>query len=362
MSRRRREEAPGQDSFLDVVANLVGILIILVMVVGLKTRDALVQAQSQVADRTVEAAVAGPQRAPDGAASPAVDELVANDPPVAADPPHGAARSLPPVDVDGARDKAQALETDIQALTAKLGVQQTEIAYRRKERDRFQMLVALAERNLAEKRRELDEKRKRELADREEMLRLQQQLDAVRREVSALDAATGPRRVIEHLPTPMARTVFGKELHFRLHSGRLAYLPMDELMQRFQADLRDRAARTSSSELHGSIGPLQGFRAAYLARRQSRQLELLVEFTPVTAQLGEPVTTALSGPSQFQNVVGSHSPKQTTVTIWTYPDSFEQFREVKQWLFQKGYLTACRPLPEGIPISASLNGSRSAAQ
>ena len=35
MTRIRREvDAPGQDSFLDVVANLVGILIILVMIVG----------------------------------------------------------------------------------------------------------------------------------------------------------------------------------------------------------------------------------------------------------------------------------------------------------------------------------------
>ena len=45
MARRPRNsdaEAPGQDSFLDIVANLVGILIILVMVVGARAKDALV--------------------------------------------------------------------------------------------------------------------------------------------------------------------------------------------------------------------------------------------------------------------------------------------------------------------------------
>ena len=38
MRRRARQIAdePGQDSFLDIVANLVGILIILVMIVGLE--------------------------------------------------------------------------------------------------------------------------------------------------------------------------------------------------------------------------------------------------------------------------------------------------------------------------------------
>jgi hypothetical protein len=48
VSRHRRRgssssEAPGQDSFLDIVANLVGILIILVMVVGARARQALQQ-------------------------------------------------------------------------------------------------------------------------------------------------------------------------------------------------------------------------------------------------------------------------------------------------------------------------------
>lgn len=41
MSRRTslsQAEAPGQDSFLDVVANLVGVMIILVMVVGTQAR------------------------------------------------------------------------------------------------------------------------------------------------------------------------------------------------------------------------------------------------------------------------------------------------------------------------------------
>ena len=46
MRRRRRQTAaePGQDSFLDIVANLVGILIILVMIVGAQAKDAMVQA------------------------------------------------------------------------------------------------------------------------------------------------------------------------------------------------------------------------------------------------------------------------------------------------------------------------------
>ena len=52
MTRRKPPvvEAPGQDSFLDVVANLVGILIILVMVIGVRAKDAMLEA-APVADQ-----------------------------------------------------------------------------------------------------------------------------------------------------------------------------------------------------------------------------------------------------------------------------------------------------------------------
>jgi hypothetical protein len=41
-SSRPQIEDPGQDSFLDIVANLVGILIILVMVIGARATDAMI--------------------------------------------------------------------------------------------------------------------------------------------------------------------------------------------------------------------------------------------------------------------------------------------------------------------------------
>jgi hypothetical protein len=46
----------------------------------------------------------------------------------------------------------------------------------------------------------------------------------------------------------------------------------------------------------------------------------------------------------------------------TYPESFGDFRTLKKALFDLGYTTAARPLPPGILIGGSPNGSRSAAQ
>ena len=50
------------------------------------------------------------------------------------------------------------------------------------------------------------------------------------------------------------------------------------------------------------------------------------------------------------------------MTLWTYPDSFEMYRDLKTELYKLGYPTAGRPLPAGEPIAGSPSGSKSSAQ
>jgi hypothetical protein len=54
--------------------------------------------------------------------------------------------------------------------------------------------------------------------------------------------------------------------------------------------------------------------------------------------------------------------QDTTITVWTYPDSYPEFRQLKEHLYQRGFLSAARPLPHGHPIGGSPHGSKSAAQ
>ena len=79
-----------------MVANLVGILIILIMVIGAQATDAMVDV--------------GPQ--PDD-------------------------RPAPRVDVAAARAARPTVEADIRAIDAKMKRQELETAYRRKERDKM---------------------------------------------------------------------------------------------------------------------------------------------------------------------------------------------------------------------------------
>ena len=78
--------------------------------------------------------------------------------------------------------------------------------------------------------------------------------------------------------------------------------------------------------------------------------------------LGEPADQALKPTSLFRSRLSGHDPKRSTVTIWVYQDSFDQFRQLKTELFKMGFLTAARPMPMGVPIGASPEGNRSTAE
>ena len=83
---------------------------------------------------------------------------------------------------------------------------------------------------------------------------------------------------------------------------------------------------------------------------------------PVSDDLGELVKTALQPNSQFQARLGIEDPQNTTITVWVYPDSFEQFHSLKSQLYKQGFLTAARPMPAGRLMGGSPRGTRSAAE
>lgn len=338
MRRRPKSEveAPGQDSFLDVVCNLVGILIVLVMLIAAQAKRGM-----------IEAATAQPANAA-----------------VAASAAEAAA----------AEQAAVAVENSIRELQARIQRENLEGALRQQERDRVQLLVTVAEQRLNEHRNELS-------AADQARYDLETQLAASRRELDLLQTASlsaqrKPPQVLEHLPTPMARTVFGREIHFRLLGGRLAYVPWEEMIERMKADAPNHLQKLRDAQrAEMSLAPLNGFGARYILRRADIKIETKVGtatrggielekiyFVDAEDTLGQPIGQALQTGSEFQSRLAAFKPQQTTVTIWVYPDSFEAFRLLKADLFKRGYLTAARPLPFSHPIGGSPDGTRSSAE
>jgi hypothetical protein len=152
---------------------------------------------------------------------------------------------------------------------------------------------------------------------------------------------------------------------------------MQELLEEFKIDARGKAENLRRlPELTETIGPVAGFRIRYTLERKQVALEnsrrtgvtgtyaslKCLSVIPVDSRMGEPLERALAEGSELRQTLARFRPGRSTVTIWTYPDSFEEFRRLKKVLYHMGYETAGRPLPFGIPISASPEGSRSAAE
>ncbi len=324
---------PGQDSFLDVVANLVGILIILIMIVGAQAKDAMVQAD--------------------------------------AEPPGVEQREL-----EEQKNAFATVQHELQALLDRTQKQEIEVAYRRSERDRILTLITAVEQDLQTQREQLS-------AEQQAALHVQGQIDAARREQEdlrmsreAVERSSAPVEVVMHRPTPLAKTVFGREVHFQLQGGRVVFVPIDELVEEFKTEAKQKAWKLRQApSITETVGPVRDFRLKYTLKRTNYNVETragtvyqerveLDHFVlvPVRDNLGEPLDAALQPQSDFRTILSAYSPHDATVTIWVYPDSFDQFRRLKDELYKLGFLTASRPLPAGQPISGSPNGTQSAVQ
>jgi hypothetical protein len=332
-ARHSTTDEAGQDAFLDIVANLVGILIILIMIVGAQAKDAMLRAEVPT------------------------DEVRGDE-------------------VEAEKNAAVAVRYDLQRLKERMRKQDLEVAYRRAERDRMLALMRSTNASLEEQRQQLSQ-------DEQVAHRLQLQIAAAQKRQEDLKMSrevvqrnTAPIRLVRHRPTPLAKTVFGREAHFRLKGGRLVFVPLNELIEQFKTEAKQKAWKLRQAPaITETVGPIRDFRLKYTLKKETYslptragtayqervQLDRFV-LIPVRDDVGEPFDAALQPQSQFRSILSTFNPNEATVTVWVYPDSFDQFRLLKEELYQLGFLTAGRPMPDGQPISGSPDGTRSVAQ
>jgi hypothetical protein len=341
--RRAEENADdmiGQDSFLDVVTNIVGILILLVMVVGMR------------AGKAAATAVVGP----DGRQSQNVS----------------AEQQLQDV-----YRTALNTERDLHDSVRRAVDSRDEAMLREHERLWLAQAVAEAEQVIAARRAKLSTNDQRDFDIRRDLSDAQLRLDELTREQVAL-LAEGPEvEEIKCEPTPVARAVSGKEIHVLLANDHIIILPADELIEQMYADFAQNAWRLKNEdEMVRTIGPLNGFRLQYSfevrdvvvttrsgVTTSGRKPEFLgLFFLPVSTPIGEPAEHALNVGSEFRQQLATVDPSRTALTVWTYPGNYDRLRELRKVARELGYQTAIRPLPKGCPIGFSPTGSRSVSE
>ncbi len=313
----------GADSFLDVITNFVGILLILVMVVGERALNAPLP----------EVPVPGQQ------------------------------------ELKAAQAEAATIEQDVRKIDAQLTILQRETAPRTLERNALQTLITAIEHGMAQQRATLDEASREQFDTTRELTLAEDELARLKEARAEAETTDAPETIkVESYPTPLGRTVDGKEAHFQLLGGRLTYVPFEALIDRLKGNMRQFASRMKTTpRIIDTLGPIGGFRMRYAVDRfdtaGGSYLQVArVELLPTSNRLGEPIDEALAPGSRFREKLEMVSPQRYTITVWTYPDSFGDFRRLKKELYHMGYPVAGRPLPAGMPIGASPHGSKSSAQ
>jgi len=195
------------------------------------------------------------------------------------------------------------------------------------------------------------------------------------REMKSLQTQEVPTQTLLHDATPIAETVYGSEQHLRLLGGRLDYVPLNQFVERLKEDAARNAWRAQESEeMTQTLGPIDGFLMEYTLTLQEapvmtpqgpavQRMVALDRFVliPVEGHSRPLLKDQLQDGSELSERLRGLEPG-TTMTVWTYPDSYSEFRELREWLSKRGFRAAARPLPEGELIAGSPRGSRSSAQ
>ena len=337
MARRRRDtDPPSHDSFLDIVANLVGILIILIMVVGIQAKSAMVTVSIQ-------------EKKPEEKKKP---------------------------DAATPKKVSKGITANLHAVEKQIRDHQAHAKIREAERNKTLQVITAIRRSIDQERKSLQDDERNQFDKNRKLIRGRSQLNQLVQQTISVRNAKIPAIKVEHLPTPKAGTVFGRELHVRLKQGLVCFVPLQALVDRMKAQLPEKFQKLRRQNVvHEVIGPIDGFKMKYtltigMARRETRygpQTQKIGQFSmaeliPVRSSMGEPLERALTSGSQLDQRLRLRNPRKTTVTVWVYPDSYAEFRRFKVQLFKRGFLVAARPLPQDQKIGLSSNGSRSAAQ
>jgi hypothetical protein len=353
MIRRRRPSREihfSFDSFLDVVTNVCGIIIRLILVVWVGARS---YSSVQEIYRKGPAALGITAREP---SDPLQQELD--------------------------RHRLELAEAQARLLEQLRQLQLTEDSNQQAEHEAAELDSQLAD--LDRQSAALDQKVKDKTANAEALVLsaadLRDRQKHLRDELQAMEKLPPLKKTLRYR-TPVSHPVQAEELLFECCQGRVSFVDVATMLGEIKDGLEEKGKVLRNTwQVSDLTRPAGAFRLRYTIERQRDTLSTAfalnspsgrTEFNyflsewvaePVAAVRGEEVGIALAEGSQFRVLVDALDPQQSVVTFWVYPDSFALYRQLRDYLYERDITVAGRPLPEGVPITCSRRGSRSRGQ
>ena len=271
MSRRRTTLEMGHDAFLDIVANLVGILIILVVVLGSQSHSTM--------EETVDAAKV----------ELSTDQQMST--------------------LAQYASQAASAQSDSNRFEARIKQMDAEIEHRKRQRGAMMDLVAKAQEAWNQTKAETDNNTVLLAEQNRKLKEATEELAKLRGQSQNLENQKEPIATLTHLPTPMAKTVFGEEVHFRLKDNRLSVVPIKQLLNEIRRDFSRMASSRRNGSMDAVVGPMRGYIANYQARKSREvvssgssvgtgvRLELVrMSVQPMSEPHGQPVGDVIRNP------------------------------------------------------------------
>jgi hypothetical protein len=351
MIRRRRapRDIPFSfDSFLDLVTNVVGIILRLILV-------------AWVGARTYKGPPPPPPPAP-----PALEEA-----------------ALPPEPPDPLAPEVERRQRELAGAEADLLEQ-----VRRWEAARQRHQAAAGELDALAARRQGLEAEGRSAAGAQagapaaalSLAQIAERSKRLTTEIEALRRAPSEKQALRYR-TPVSRPLQSEELMFECRRGRVAFIDVGTMVEEIRQGLREKGELLRSQwEVREATVPVGAFRLRYVVERERgpllgsgpagapddrggfRYSLTGWEVEPVDPDRGETAEAALKPGSAFRKVAERIDSQMTAVTFWVYPDSFPAYRRLRDYLYDRDVVVAGRPLPDGTPIASRREGTASRGQ
>jgi hypothetical protein len=201
--------------------------------------------------------------------------------------------------------------------------------------------------------------------------------DKLEKEVSTLRQLPRPKSTSILSKSPVARPAAGSESHFELRHNRVSFIDLERLLEITKADAQLRIRMSDQlAAISNKVGPVGSFSLEYelvksvpasmeelIERKVMRRYDLRAwEIVPEFENRGETYEGTRNPISEYSRSINRINPARTTITLWVYPDSFALYRRLRNELVERGFSVAARPLPDGMTIRGSPQGTQSAAQ
>ena len=227
---------------------------------------------------------------------------------------------------------------------------------RTRERDQLALLTSRLNRELDQRRETLSAEATRRLELQQALSEAADQQRELQTQIERAEAVTDETIEIETYATAISHTVDGDELHFQLKNGRITPIPFEKLINAVKDVWQNHLWKLKArDEVKETLGPIDGFRVRYTIVRGEASLEAQLagarpgtyfqvdqwELIPISSTLGEEVELALQDDSELHTLLRAHHPRRTTITLWTYPESFSDYQKMKTHLHETGLRHGC---------------------